>query len=525
MDTIKVQLLKKSSDFKVNTLYWDHSPLSPEENSLRNYPAPWIRKTIELLKIMGAKTMVEIGSTRMEVTQNCIDYYNNCYKLKPADAPPCCQDGHSTYFWAKSGLHVYTVDIDEHCLKMLINQYKYHVKEPIPDNLHIHIPQDGIGFLENFLKEIDFLYLDGWDIGTHEYAEKHLAAYMAAKDKLAQTHIVAIDDTDFDSAEGGKDKLLTPYLLENGYIKLLTGRQNVFLKIGKDKENEISKYLETEVNVSISSNLSPPIPSNETAPVQVSINQIATENKYLIDNLKIYDVKQPKVRLGNDWDGGYVIPVSLLAKSDCLFSYGIGTDTAFERDFVNCTDKIAYCFDHTIEELFNIPENVKGLLSFNKQGLSGKKEKDTDHFFSHAEQKNIKNKIFFKADTEGAEYEFFLNTDFKKFSEMVTGMIIEFHYLTHIENIEKFFSVIKLINEYFLINHVHGNNYGGNFEYKQKDKTYILPHFLEITFINKNLVKEYSVDQRPFPDPYLDKKNQGPPVGEYNLEFLKDINI
>lgn len=524
MDTIKVQLLKKSSDFKINTLYWDHSPLLPEENSLRNYPAPWIRKTIELLKIMGAKTMVEIGSTRMEITQNCIDYYNNCYKLKPADAPPCCQDGHSTYFWAKSGIHVYTVDTDEHCLKMLINQYKYHVKEPIPDNLHIHIPQDGIGFLENFLKEIDFLYLDGWDVGTNEYAEKHLAAYMAAKDKLAQTHIVAIDDTDFDSPEGGKDKLLTPYLLENGYIKLLTGRQNVFLKIGKDKENEISKYLETEVNVSISSYLSPVIPANEAVPAQPPSNQTVTENKYLIDNLKIYDVKQPKVRLGNDWDGGYVIPVSLLAKSDCLFSYGIGTDTAFEQDFISCSDKTAYCFDHTINELFNIPEKLKSFFNFNKEGLSVSKEKDKNNFLNHAQQKDVNRNILLKMDTEGAEYDFLSKVDLKELSKLTTGMVIEFHYLTNLENVEKFLNLVKSINQYYLLCHVHGNNYGGNFEYQQKGKTYIMPHFLELTFINKNFVREFDVDRRPFPNPYLDKKNELAKE-EYQLEFLKDINI
>ena len=85
-------------------------------------------------------------------------------------------------------------------------------------------------------------------------------------------------------------------------------------------------------------------------------------------------------------------------------------------------------------------------------------------------------------------------------------------------------SVIKLINEHFLLCHIHGNNYGGNFEYIQKDKTYTMPHFLEITFINKNLVKEYDVDKKSFPDAYLDRKNDWSRK-EYDLEFLKDINI
>ena len=39
-------LLKSADDFKVNTLYWDHDVLTHEENDLRNYPAPWIKKQL-----------------------------------------------------------------------------------------------------------------------------------------------------------------------------------------------------------------------------------------------------------------------------------------------------------------------------------------------------------------------------------------------------------------------------------------------------------------------------------------------
>ena len=224
------QLLKSADDFKVNTLYWDHDVLTHEENDLRNYPAPWIKKTVEFLKIIDANTVVEIGSTRMELTQNCINYYDNAYKMTPKEAPACCQDGHSTYFWAREGFETYTVDVDDHCRRILESQYQHHIKEPIPDNLHICI-EDGIGFLQNFPKQIDFLFLDGWDKGSHEYAENHLRAFKAAEDKLSEFHIVSIDDTDFNTSAAGKDKLPTPYLIEQGYLKLLWGRQIVFFKL------------------------------------------------------------------------------------------------------------------------------------------------------------------------------------------------------------------------------------------------------------------------------------------------------
>lgn len=231
MDRIRTEIIKACHNFNVDTLYWDHCRLEPHENSLRNYPAPWIQKTIELLKIMGAKTMVEIGSTRMELTKSCISYHDSSYLLKPCMAPGCCQDGHSTFFWARSGIEVHTVDIDPHCLIQLQNQYKYHVQEPIPENLKIHIPCDGIQFLKKFDKQIDFLFLDGWDVGTEKYGEYHLAAFLAAQDKLAPIHLVSIDDTDFKTEQGGKDKFLSPFLIENGYIKILWGRQTVFLNL------------------------------------------------------------------------------------------------------------------------------------------------------------------------------------------------------------------------------------------------------------------------------------------------------
>ncbi len=225
------QVLNACDKFKQTNYYWDHDVLTAEENNIRNYPAPWIKKTLELLNIINGKVIVEIGSTRLELTQKCIDYYNNSYTTTSSDAPACCQDGHSTYFWAKNVFDVYTVDIDPRCREVLESQYKYHILEPIPDNLNLHIPEDGIRFLETFPHKIHLLYLDGWDKGTDQYAEKHLEAFIAAEDKLAEDHIISIDDTDFNTGSAGKDRLLTPHLLDNGYIKILWGRQTVFVKL------------------------------------------------------------------------------------------------------------------------------------------------------------------------------------------------------------------------------------------------------------------------------------------------------
>ena len=60
---------------------------------------------------------------------------------------------------------------------------------------------------------------------------RHLEAFQAAEDKLSEYHIISIDDTDFNTPAGGKDKLLTPHLIDLGYIKLLHGKQTVFFKL------------------------------------------------------------------------------------------------------------------------------------------------------------------------------------------------------------------------------------------------------------------------------------------------------
>ena len=48
---------------------------------------------------------------------------------------------------------------------------------------------------------------------------------------MSDIALISIDDTDFSTEEGGKDQLLSPYLLDNGYVKLLWGRQVVFVKL------------------------------------------------------------------------------------------------------------------------------------------------------------------------------------------------------------------------------------------------------------------------------------------------------
>lgn len=213
--------------FKIDKKFWSHDTLTGEEHDTkRSKPAPYLKISIEIAKILKMKTVVEIGASRYAVTQKCLNYFDNITDVFVS--PPCCADGHSTYFFTRAGFEVYSVDIDEN-VKTAIDWSFQNLKTEKPNNLHVNIPKDGIEFLDEFENKIDFLFLDGWDKGTPEYAEKHLEAFVSAKNKLSDVHLILIDDTDFVTDLGGKDSILTPYLLELGYVPLINGRQTLFI--------------------------------------------------------------------------------------------------------------------------------------------------------------------------------------------------------------------------------------------------------------------------------------------------------
>ena len=69
------------------------------------------------------------------------------------------------------------------------------------------------------------------------------------------------------------------------------------------------------------------------------------------------------IRVGRDNDGGYVIPKSILLKSESLLSYGINKDWSFEKDFnsINPKSKI-HCYDHTLSFFSLIIYTFKSFL-------------------------------------------------------------------------------------------------------------------------------------------------------------------
>jgi hypothetical protein len=151
---------------------------------------------------------------------------------------PCCNDGHSTYLFAKTGLKCYSVDISlDHVMK---------AKESCSDFNNIKIiAEDAItyaGYTFNKKIRIGLLFLDAWDLDLVDSALKHLEFYNIIKNNINDDCLILIDDTDLlydqnsrqyykdNSCLAGKGKLLIPELINDGYKIFFNGRQTLLGK-------------------------------------------------------------------------------------------------------------------------------------------------------------------------------------------------------------------------------------------------------------------------------------------------------
>ncbi len=202
------------------------------------------------------------------------------------------------------------------------------------------------------------------------------------------------------------------------------------------------------------------------------------------------------IRLGNKFDGGYLIGKKTLIESKCLISLGIGLEISFENDYSLLNKNKIYLVDNkkistyfknefllSLNDLRNF--NFKPLLnSIKKFSLSRKLHKNHKFLRKHITYNSLseilnyvdqKNQILIKIDIEGSEYRILdsLIENQKKFN----GIIIEFHDVDlHTDKILKFIKEIPLV-----LTHIHSNNIG---QVDQNNN----PTMIEMTF-EKNPIK------------------------------------
>ncbi len=248
------------------------------------------------------------------------------------------------------------------------------------------------------------------------------------------------------------------------------------------------------------------------------------------------------VRLGGEFDGGYLVERNSIEKSQSLITLGLGYEWRFEKEYKQKFKKPIHCYDHTVNYSAIKKYSRKSLLStfvrLFKPKYFLKKGFFSDHFssvFLYKDYKNlfkddvihftkrvgpgygpgsegitlknilnneIKGPHYLKVDIETSEYR--ILDEILDNQNKFTGIAIEFHDVDlHLEKIIKFVESLDMN-----LVHLHPMN--------QALLVSDIPTQIEFTF-SKNPIKINEVPKLPHP---LDTPGN-PDFREVELKFQK----
>jgi hypothetical protein len=243
------------------------------------------------------------------------------------------------------------------------------------------------------------------------------------------------------------------------------------------------------------------------------------------------------LRIGNQNDGGYVVPLDAVLAARALASFGLSHNWTFERDFkAHNSGAIVHCYDHTVSLwtafLYSLGQLLRLVLQFRasalrraftwidyivffqKDGIHFKQRISCDNQNNGATIKDVFDRlptecpVFVKMDIEGSEYS--VLDDLLRHSKDIVAIAMEFHDVDTIPGI--FNSAVEKIKRDFYIVHIHGNNLGGVTPFN-------FPNAPEITFLNKRFFNSLPPPSSlKYPVPGLDSPNH-PKLVEFTFEF------
>jgi hypothetical protein len=211
----------------------------------------------------------------------------------------------------------------------------------------------------------------------------------------------------------------------------------------------------------------------------------------IVSLLKVYQASKEKQpielrRIGKMNDGGYVVPEIAIQKADAVLGYGISDDISFEEDASTLYNKPSWGFDGTCPPI----TTQNPLCHFIPLCIGNQKREDYATFDEQLEMLDLKDKqLFIKMDIEGAEYD--VLPDILNHSNNITGIVLEIHFWDQ-SAIHQALTLLKMLKEEFLLIHVHGNNMCQDC-FVTQNSTGKLTRVLELTYINKNYIDDYSL--------------------------------
>lgn len=210
-----------------------------------------------------------------------------------------------------------------------------------------------------------------------------------------------------------------------------------------------------------------------------------------------------KVRGGCNNDGGYVY-ADIGSIYDCYISAGVSNEESFSKHFIEKYEmnySNSFAFDGTI---LHYPYQYTTNISFIRKNI-GKNNTPTTTNLDYLINKY--NNIFLKMDIEGGEYDWILDADLNKFSQIV----IEFHNIN--ENDDVISKYFDYMNQTHYLIHAHGNNWGGI-------NSHGMPHVIELTYLHKKHI-EPKLFTGYLPDPQLDQPNR---LGHSDIFLTNGVN-
>jgi hypothetical protein len=210
--------------------------------------------------------------------------------------------------------------------------------------------------------------------------------------------------------------------------------------------------------------------------------------------LTVYKSPFQKIRLGKDFDGGYIIADIPNVKYSLLIAGGIYDDISFEEEFIKkYPNSKCIAFDGTINNLPSENENI----TFIKKNIGFE---NSDTVTNLNDIINANTNIFVKIDIEGAEIPWIKSLSDEQINKF-EQLVMEFHF----PFTENEINVFDKINKNHYLVHFHGNNCCGTREHFG----ILMPNVFECTYLHKKYfetIPELNTDIIPG---VLDMKNTG----------------
>lgn len=233
-------------------------------------------------------------------------------------------------------------------------------------------------------------------------------------------------------------------------------------------------------------------------------NQTPLGQAQVLDLMKLIRpwsmTKNQKVRIGNVYDGGYVLPAAI-QQCDAVVSIGVGHDVSFDFALAQNGAKILQ-YDHTVQG----PPQQHANFKFHKLGWGTKTEGLFISFDDiHAEMKALNAKHpMLKFDIEGAEYDVLEATQSSDLAdyEIIACEVHDFEKLGDPVFFSKVQSAFEKLNAHHVPIHLHANNYQSLVLVQGVP----IPKVIEVAFLRKDLDTFRGFSTDPIPGP-LDRPN------------------